>query len=157
MINFCLRPTSLFLWAVIWPYELLTKKEGKILFIFKNGVQIVINCLFSVFVGSWWYGRWIWIDFNFFKVNLTLFSITSFLNFQNCMESIPILTTLSFSFLWSWPAILCLSLSLSRNISLNWRKVGQKRKKKQKVKRKYRVKLKLLNNGKAKSIGNFSS
>ena len=40
MVNFSLRPTSLFMWVVIWPYELLTKKDGKILFIFKNAIQM---------------------------------------------------------------------------------------------------------------------
>jgi hypothetical protein len=40
VINFSLRPTSLFMWAVIWPYELLTKKSGKIMFVLKNALQL---------------------------------------------------------------------------------------------------------------------
>jgi hypothetical protein len=40
VINFSLRPTSLFLWALIWPYELLTKKTGRIGFILINAIQL---------------------------------------------------------------------------------------------------------------------
>lgn len=43
VINFCERPSSLFLWAVIWPYELLTKPTGKIRFIFKNALQLYLS------------------------------------------------------------------------------------------------------------------
>lgn len=70
ILNFSLRPTSLFLWVVIWPYELLTKKEGKMKFIFKNALQLIAIGLFSFLVGSLWYNKWIWIDYNFFKVKV---------------------------------------------------------------------------------------
>ena len=33
VLNFSLRPTSLFLWVVIWPYELLLHKKRKLAFI----------------------------------------------------------------------------------------------------------------------------
>ena len=62
---------------VMWPYELLTKKEGKIRFIFKNAVQLILIAAFSVCVGTWWYGKPVWVDFNFFKVKSYLFSTTS--------------------------------------------------------------------------------
>lgn len=86
IVNFSLRPTSLFVWAVVWPYELLTKKEGKILFIFKNGVQLVLTAIFSIIVGSWWYGKLIWVDYNFFKYNVflkisELYGINSFFEY----------------------------------------------------------------------------
>ena len=35
-ISFSIRPTSIILWAIVWPYELFTKKSGHILFILKN-------------------------------------------------------------------------------------------------------------------------
>jgi hypothetical protein len=76
MVSFSLRPTSLFMWAVIWPYELWTKKDGRILFIFKNGAQLGLMGLFSMAVGTLWYGKFIWIDYNFFKVSFFLFSTT---------------------------------------------------------------------------------
>lgn len=39
-LNFIIRTTSLLLWAVIWPYELITMKANKIRFIFKNFIQM---------------------------------------------------------------------------------------------------------------------
>jgi len=87
MINFAMRPTSLFLWVIIWPYELLTIKKDRFWFIGKNALQLLGNGLFSGVVGSWWYGKWTWIDYNFFKVSLwLLLSTTSILNSQSCME-----------------------------------------------------------------------
>lgn len=43
-LNFIIRTTSILLWAVIWPYELITMKANRIRFIFKNMVQMY-QCL----------------------------------------------------------------------------------------------------------------
>ena len=101
VISFSVRPTCLFLWAVIWPYELFTKKEGKIWFIVKNIIHIFVTCLFSFVVGSWWYGKWVWIDYNFFKVEFVVCSIIYFTRYQSCTESTLSMTILSSSCLLS--------------------------------------------------------
>jgi len=28
----------------------------------------VIMISAGVLIGSWWYGKWVWVDYNFFKV-----------------------------------------------------------------------------------------
>lgn len=39
-LNFIIRTTSILLWAVIWPYELITIKSNRPRFIFKNLIQM---------------------------------------------------------------------------------------------------------------------
>ena len=39
-ITFAMRPTSLVIWGIIWPYELFTKKSGKVAFFIKNVVHL---------------------------------------------------------------------------------------------------------------------
>lgn len=34
------RPTSIIPWMIIWPYELMTKREGHLYFICKNALQM---------------------------------------------------------------------------------------------------------------------
>ena len=39
-ISFAIRPTSIIMWAIVWPYELFTKKSGHFLYILKNIVNL---------------------------------------------------------------------------------------------------------------------
>lgn len=40
VLCFVTRPTSIIVWAIVWPYELVTSSSTKIKFIFKNIAQM---------------------------------------------------------------------------------------------------------------------
>ena len=71
ILCFCMRPTSLFFWAIVWPYELLTMKTpfiGRVKFIFKNALTLLGMVALSLLVTRWWFGIWQLIEYNFLYV-----------------------------------------------------------------------------------------
>lgn len=73
-----MRPTTLFFWAVVWPYELLTMKStwaGRIRFVLKNALTLIAMVVASLLVARWWYGQWHFLEYNFIYVPIHFTSV----------------------------------------------------------------------------------
>lgn len=71
ILCFCMRPTSLFFWVVVWPYELLTMKGSwgdRIRFVGKNILTLLVMVATSLMVARWWFGSWQFVEYNFVYV-----------------------------------------------------------------------------------------